>query len=185
MNMRKGAAGETLVSLTLESFPAEFYVINDLTTPFGNLDHIVIGPTGVFILDTKNVRGVVTADGAGGVLLNGRTADGLSVKKLVGRAMSIRDRLRPLAPGTEPYFQCVFVFTSAKVEAQWGTTGKVHCLDEEKLYDYIVESKCGKNVKAQEVKIIAQAFLALARMDKDFTAHAISPSLTISQTATI
>jgi hypothetical protein len=61
MNLRKGATGENSVAITLGDFPEESKVINDLTTPFGNLDHIVVGPTGVFVLDTKSWRGVVAS----------------------------------------------------------------------------------------------------------------------------
>lgn len=70
--MRRGAAGEIQVGLILNDFPDQFYVIHDLTTPHGNLDHVVIGPTGVFVLDAKNYRGVITADGKGELLVNGR-----------------------------------------------------------------------------------------------------------------
>jgi len=48
--MTKGATGEATVALALTRFPDSFSVINDLATPFGNLDHVVVGPTGVFIL---------------------------------------------------------------------------------------------------------------------------------------
>jgi len=54
LSYQKGADGENIVGRILAKFPDEFSVINDLTTPFGNLDHVVVGPTGVFVLDTKN-----------------------------------------------------------------------------------------------------------------------------------
>lgn len=65
VDFASGADGENSVAAILERFPDEFRVINDLTTPCGNLDHVVVGPTGVFCLDTKNWRGVVSADGRG------------------------------------------------------------------------------------------------------------------------
>ena len=68
----RGAQGEISVGYKLSSFPEGFYVINDLKTESGNLDHVVIGLTGVFALDTKNWRGIVAADGSGELLLNGR-----------------------------------------------------------------------------------------------------------------
>lgn len=63
LDMQRGAAGENAVARVLANFPADFHVINDLSTPFGNLDHVVIGPTGVFVIDAKNWRGIVTANG--------------------------------------------------------------------------------------------------------------------------
>jgi hypothetical protein len=83
--MRRGAAGEIHVGNILTDFPDDFCVINDLTTPFGNLDHVVVGPTGVFVLDSKNWRGVVSADGKGELLLNGQPTDKPHVRQFVGR----------------------------------------------------------------------------------------------------
>jgi hypothetical protein len=70
------------------------------------------------------------------------------------------------------FFQAVFVFPSAHVNANWGTTRQVHCIRDDQLFDYIVESKFGTKLKPEEVTKIAQAFLALAHMDADFGSEA-------------
>src|SRR6185436_4270109 len=121
-------------------------------------DHVVVGSTGVFLLDAKNWRGVVAADGKGELLCNGQATDKQLVRQFVGRIMGIKEKVRTLAPGLDPYFQPVFVFTSARVEAKWGTTGTVHCIRDDQLQGYIVEKEFGKKLKAQEVERIAQAF---------------------------
>jgi hypothetical protein len=172
MQMRKGAAGESLVAIILGDFPEEFRVINDLTTPFGNLDHVVVGPTGAFIIDTKNWRGVVSADGRGELLSNGRPTDKPFVRQFVGRMMGMKDRVKALAPGLDPFFQALFVFTSARVDARWGTTGNVNCIRDDQLFNHIVENQRSQKLTKQEVGTIAQAFLGLAHMDADFTASA-------------
>ncbi|TAK96499.1 MAG: NERD domain-containing protein [Verrucomicrobia bacterium] len=166
--MMRGAAGETLVGSKLANFLDEFCVINDLTTPFGNLDHVVVGPTGVFVLDSKNWRGVVSADGNGELLLNGQPTDKPLVRLFIVRVMNIRDKVRTLATGLYPFYQSVFVFTAARVEAKWGTTGKVHCITDDQLHDYIVEKDFGQRLKPEEVQLITQAFLGLAHMDREF-----------------
>lgn len=164
-----GAYGEISVGYRLLDFPDGFYIINDLKTESGNLDHVVIGSTGVFALDTKNWRGIVAADGKGELLLNNRPTDKPLLKQFVGRVMGIMDRVKALASGVDPYVQAVFVFTSARVDANWGTTGNVHCIRDDQLYDYIVESKMGKRLNTKEVKTIARALAALARMDPLFS----------------
>ena len=166
--MKRGAKGESIVALILEKFPDSYYVINDLTTPFGNLDHIVVGPNGVFILDSKNWRGTVSADGRGELLLNGNPTDKPFVRSFVSRVMGIRDKVMLIAPGRAIFYGSVFVFPSAWIEAKWGTTGKVHCVRDDQLYEYIVERKSGDRLQPDEASRIAQALLALARMDKDF-----------------
>ena len=168
--MMRGASGETTVALALENFPDDYRVIHDLTTESGNLDHVVVGPAGVFLLDAKNWRGVVSADGKGELLHNGQPTDRPLVHQFVGRVMGIKDKVKTLAPGLDPYFHSVFVFTSARVEANWGTTGTVHCIRDDQLHGYIVEKDFGRKLKAHEVDRIAQAFLGLAHMDTDFGA---------------
>jgi len=57
----KGAAGESRVHSALQSLPDDYIVFHDFH-PRGadgrpakwNVDHIVVGPTGVFVLDAKN-----------------------------------------------------------------------------------------------------------------------------------
>jgi len=168
MQMRKGATGETVVAITLGDLPEGYRVIHDLTTPSGNLDHVVIGPTGVFIIETKNWRGVVAADGNEELMLNGKPTDKRCVSQLIGRMMGTRDEIKLLAPDLNPYFLALFVFTSARVDANWGTTGKALCLRDNQLFDFIVDEKRNKKLTRQEVDILAQAFLKLARKDAGF-----------------
>jgi len=131
------------VGYKLSDFPDGFYIINGLKTQSGDLDHVVIGSTGVFALDVKNWRGVISADGGGELLFNNQPTDKPLLKQFVGRVMGIKDRVKALAPGVDPYIQAVFVFTSARVDANWGTTGNVHCIRDDQLFDYIVENKRG------------------------------------------
>jgi len=167
INFRKGATGEALVGYILEGFPDDYRIINDLTTPFGNIDHVVVGPSGVYVIDTKNWKGVVTADGNGELLMNGKPTQKPEAKNLSRTVMSIKEKIKVLA-ALDPYVQGVLAFPSAWVEAKWGTTGYVDCINDEQLYDYIVENKKGKKLTQKEIESISQAFLALARMDKDF-----------------
>ena len=168
LSMQRGAAGEIGVGLILQKLPDNFYVINDLTTPFGNLDHVVVGPTGVFILDSKSWRGVVAADGKGELLLNGKPTDKPLVRQFIGRMMGIRDKVKLIASGPEVFYEAVFVFTAARVEANWGKTSSVNCIRDDQLHEYIMEKNFGEGLETHLAERIAQAFLAVARMDKDF-----------------
>jgi hypothetical protein len=167
-DMRRGAAGEIHVGNILADLPDDFCVINDVTTPFGDLDHVVVGPTGVFVLDTKSWRGSISSDGQGGLLINGLPGDKPYVRQFVGRMLNIKERVQVLATGLNPYYQALFVFTAARVEATWGSTGKVDCVRDDKLYDYIVEKDYGNRLGPGEVQRLAQAFLGLAHMDREF-----------------
>ena len=167
LNFRKGAAGEAVVGFILESFPDDYNVLNDLKTDFGNIDHVVIGPTGVYVIDTKNWRGIVTADGNGELLLNGKPTQKIEVKNLVRTVMKIKEKINVLC-NIDSYIQGVLAFPSAYVDAKWGTTGNVHCIRDEQLYDYIVENKKPNKLHKKEIESISKAFSQLARMDSGF-----------------
>ena len=165
---KKGLDGELCVGLSLtEELPNTFWVIHDLTTEFGNLDHVVIGPTGVFAVETKNWRGLVTADGKGELLLNGKPTDKPYVKNLTRTIMDVKDRLGALVK-TDRFIQGVIVFPSAYDNTKWGTTGGVHCISIESIPSYFVKHRVKTPLTTNQVDDIAQAFLALARRDKDF-----------------
>jgi hypothetical protein len=80
-SMRKGAAGEKSVAHALSKLPEEFRVVNDVQTPSGNLDHVVIGPTGVFVIETKNWRGIIGSDGNDELTWNGKALKTAYVKQ--------------------------------------------------------------------------------------------------------
>jgi len=65
---RVGAAGERAVGRMLEGLRAQGVVaIHDRRVPgrSTNIDHIAVSPAGVFVVDTKNVAGKVTASRSG------------------------------------------------------------------------------------------------------------------------
>lgn len=58
----RGAEGERVVAALLAHLPREWFVLNDLHWPGrerANIDHVVVGPTGVFVIDAKNWSGSV------------------------------------------------------------------------------------------------------------------------------
>ncbi len=65
----RGAAGEEVTARILGALPARRWVVfHDRRIPGSraNLDHVVIGPTGVWVIDTKTQR--ARAQGRGGCL---------------------------------------------------------------------------------------------------------------------
>lgn len=59
----KGTIGETGVSTFLALLPDKYIVLNDIMLKNGNystqIDHIVISPHGIFVIETKNYKGWV------------------------------------------------------------------------------------------------------------------------------
>jgi hypothetical protein len=170
LNFLKGATGEQAVARKIDDLPDAFCVIHDLATPFGNLDHVVIGPTGVFILETKNWKGTITADGQGDILCNNTRLKQATSKPLIVRMMNVRDKVKTLCDAWQdlPYFSALLVFPSARVEAKWGQTGKARCITDEQIWRCVVETKPERKLNVQEIERLSQAFRALATMDKEF-----------------
>ncbi len=73
---RKGAAGERATARRLRTLElAGYTVLHDLAMPHSNanIDHLVIGPTGVFVIDSKKWHRRTTVRAATGTLWIGRT----------------------------------------------------------------------------------------------------------------
>ena len=167
INFRKGAVGEYLVAGLLErDLSNNFYVINDLSTPHGDIDHVVVGPTGIFLIDTKNWRGAVKADDKGELLLNNKPINKPEIKNFQVRVMEIRNRFLSLCNLDDIYFQPIFVFPTAWVDPTWGSTRNVCCMTYEKLIEYIENQKPPKNFMSSSMAQYVTAFEALGRFDK-------------------
>ena len=89
---RKGLTGERQVGGLLAGLGADYHVVHDLDTGHGNIDHVVVGPTGVFAIETKNLAGRLE-------LVHGRlTRDQFDASEIIrqarAEAMAVRHRLR-------------------------------------------------------------------------------------------
>jgi hypothetical protein len=167
-NYRQGEAGEIAIANELQKLPETYFVIHGLKTPTGDVDHIVVGPTGIFALDTKNWKGTVAADKSGELLINGARTDKPSVRQFVARVMEVREKVKSLCENIDPFIKAVFVFTSARVDANWGSTGALHCIRNELLNDYILNNKpLGGTLSRTDTKAIARALKALVEMDPE------------------
>lgn len=63
-NWKTGADAERRTEKTLRALEHEgWQAVHDLPTPFGNIDHVVIGLGGVFVLDTEAPQGRVSVEG--------------------------------------------------------------------------------------------------------------------------
>lgn len=59
ISWNKGIKGENIVADCLDQLPDNYIIFNDVKFPGsrGNLDHVVVSPYGVFIIETKNING--------------------------------------------------------------------------------------------------------------------------------
>jgi hypothetical protein len=109
-----GKRGEEAVTEILrESLPDDYVLLNDLVLPNGrgNIDHLVIGPNGIFVIETKNYSGRIKCFGDQW-FVNGRRSKSVS-RQAKGNAMAVRDHLRDVFGARRmslPYINAVVVF---------------------------------------------------------------------------
>jgi hypothetical protein len=94
--VQRGIRGEQSVARALRRLLRArpyFYVINALPLRRGDIDHIVVGPTGVFAIETKGYTGKITiADGA--LARNGFHPDRDPLRQARRAAATVRERLQ-------------------------------------------------------------------------------------------
>ena len=58
---KKGIAGEKELTMALQELDNSYYLLNDvvLYPKHGNIDHIVLGQNGIFVIETKNYKGEI------------------------------------------------------------------------------------------------------------------------------
>ncbi|MBR7180414.1 MAG: NERD domain-containing protein [Kiritimatiellae bacterium] len=91
----KGARGEERVSGILKTLPDGYHVFNDFVAMGTHVDHVVVGPPGVFSVETKNWQGEVTVDD-GYVLVDGSLPTRQPVAQAVKEAALVKSALKRL-----------------------------------------------------------------------------------------
>ena len=161
MAWRKGAVGEVTVASILADLPDDFVVVNDVTTNFGNIDHVVIGPTGVYLIDAKNWRGTVRSNGDGELELNGKVPPKPVVKSLLDGVMEFQSKLKAFTD-VDHFVRGLLVFPNAYVQANFGSTRQIHCLRTERLIGYLLDKRFSRKLRSSEIDRFKLAKLQLA-----------------------
>lgn len=85
-----GARGEERVATALAALPSPYHVFHDFVTVHGlHVNHVVVGPAGVFAVETKNWRGPVTVE-EDHVLVSGSLPSRSPVDQAVREAAAVR-----------------------------------------------------------------------------------------------
>ena len=110
----RGGQAEGLVAWHFRSLPNTWHVFHNLVCyGRGDIDHVLVGPAGVFAISTKSHRGLYTAEGNRYFRNNKPTDD---VDQAIRLAMQLKDRLREVLEGDLPWVQAVLALPLAYVE---------------------------------------------------------------------
>jgi hypothetical protein len=112
----RGAASEEVVGNLLAGLSEDFYVINDISSPYGNIDHIVIGKnSGVFLLETKGHGGRVVIH-SDRILVNDNPPEKDFIAQVLKNTYWLRDEIEKIT-SRKTWITPVIVFTNAFVHS--------------------------------------------------------------------
>ncbi|WP_216363909.1 MULTISPECIES: nuclease-related domain-containing protein [unclassified Neomoorella] len=139
----KGAKAEEKISEILDGLPKKFAVFNDFPCPMGNIDHIVVGPTGVFVIETKSHTGEITISPEGKLLRDGKPLEKDFLKQVLGQCFWLKEKMSGRGIKV-PYINAVVVFTRAFVKVYQPVKG-VRVVNKKWLLNYLTEPKNNLN----------------------------------------
>jgi hypothetical protein len=157
-NLRRGVGGERKVADALKGLSDSYYVLHDvlLDPNSGNIDHILVGPNGVFVIETKNYSGEIICEGDSWHRVYGE-------RKLPIKSISVQAKRNAAIlgnilkrKGISKWVQPLLVFTnpSVKVRLQKPTVDVVSL---QNLLEYITSRPIILN--DEEVKQTVEAIL--------------------------
>lgn len=103
-NWRAGAEGEKATARAVSHLTRNGWTLtNDVDTGFGNIDHVLVGPAGIFVIESKKLRGEIRVDhGLLSVRWPEDPADGYRnarvVRKVKAQAADLSRRLQATGP---------------------------------------------------------------------------------------
>jgi hypothetical protein len=125
-NLVRGECGERVVAEHLEELRAAgYHCFHDLVQDGFNVDHIVVGPAGVFVIETKfrSGSGVIEFRNGEGIFVGGRPEEHDPLKQARGNARDMRELIRRDAGFEIPWVTPLVVFAGDwKVTNNWRDT---------------------------------------------------------------
>ncbi|HVL80083.1 MAG TPA: nuclease-related domain-containing protein [Actinomycetota bacterium] len=151
----KGARGEEAVGRLLSELEPEGYrILHDIDTGHGNLDHVVVGPTGVWAIETKAWTGRVYA-GPGGTFMRSGTDERGTLKQALGEAFEVKKRIAHT--GLTPWVNALVVLTATELERGPMKFGQVRVIESKDLLPTIRSNP--ERMSPDDVRLAARAVM--------------------------
>ena len=154
-NLNRGEAGELKVAEVLEDLRAEgYHVFHDLVRDGFNIDHVLVGPGGVFAIETKfrSGRGEIIFRNGEGIFVGGRREEKDSLKQARGNAREVNHFIRENC-GINEWVKPVVVFVGDwQVRNDWQNTDARVFTPDQLLRHVTNQQPC---LKRNEIALIA------------------------------
>ena len=151
----KGARGEEAVGRFLaELVPEGYRILHDVDTGRGNLDHVAVGPTGVWAIETKAWTGTVYA-GKGGVFMRNGRDEKATLKQAMGEAFEVKSRIAHT--GLTPWVNALVVLTATRLPKGPMKFGQVRVIESKDLLSTIRSGPT--RMSPEDIKVAARAVM--------------------------
>jgi Nuclease-related domain len=158
---KKGHRGEVAMADCLSELPARYRVHHGIDIGRGNVDHVVIGPTGIFAIETKNWQGHLAIQ-HGQLTNDGYDAETL-VTQALAEAMAIRDRLRA-AGMADQWVEAVAASVQGNVEGGQIQTRNVTVLPAASVVPFMLHRRM--RLSAREIERAEAAIMRRPAMSR-------------------
>jgi len=145
--LRKGILGEEAVADVLAGLPSSYWVLHGVATGHGDVDHVVIGPTGVFAIETKAWQGSFYRR-RGQLYCNGKPAEHV-LRQARGAAGQVRQLL--LEAGIDEWVEAVVVPSRASVSRSPLRFRQAYVVSIKGVVDFVV----GRRYWIRSAKVLA------------------------------
>jgi hypothetical protein len=167
---RSGAKGEEKVAKALRHLDGDYHVFHDVapSRTRGDIDHVVVGPNGVFVIETKNNNGVISGNGdSWSQWKTGKKGGGYKGKlgspsKQAKRNASLLGSLIRRRLHTRLYINALVVFANKKAVLNIKNPS-VAVLRPDELCDYIESFHTTRTLGTKEQKQLAKLIQSYSR----------------------
>ncbi len=159
----QGAGGELGVKMTLRGLDERFRVLGSVVIgKKGDIDFVVIGPTGVWVIEVKSHKGRIRVEN-GRLLRDNRPFDKDFLRQAWGATYALKDELKRCIP-MAIHIQPIVVFSSpyAKLGIEWNKADNAYVIGLDQLVR-LVERQEVQRLTADEVERITDCIRAAAR----------------------
>jgi hypothetical protein len=161
---RAGIEGEQKVVVALMPLDDSYFLINDVKLPssWGNIDHILLSPKGIFVLETKNYSGMVRCYGDTWYVGPGGWARPIgSVSKQAKRNAYELSSFLERTTGFKTYVNPICVFVNPLLELAIFDAA-VPILRVAELVGFLKQFKASTSLSEELIHTIAQSILKTA-----------------------
>jgi hypothetical protein len=161
---RAGIEGEQKIVVALIPLDDSYFLINDIKLPSsrGNIDHILLSPKGIFVIETKNYSGGVRCYGDAWYVGSGGWAKPIgSVSKQAKRNAYELSSFLERTTGFKIYVNPICVFVNPSLELAIFEPA-VPILRVAELSGFLEQFKASTSLSEELIHTVAQSILKIA-----------------------